>query len=124
MLITALPFSVDVRTPDKLFDGHSGLNEDSHVWLSEFKNTKSQQAAFNKGDSRVANLVVVSFDRPTAISCIRLFNYSKTVERGVHEFEVLLDDNIVFRGYAHKYSQATPFTAVLFTSNKKVVSNN
>jgi len=34
------------------------------------------------------------------VSAVRLWNYSKTPSRGVHEFEIVLDDKQIYRGFA------------------------
>ena len=46
--------------------------------------------------------MIFMFDEPVALSMVRLWNYSKTPTRGVNEFEIELDGNRVFRGFARK----------------------
>lgn len=77
------------------------------MWLAPFKNTKStgkSNVADKDGVSskREPNFVCLLFDRPVAVAALELFNYSKTPERGVHEFEVEIDSSILFRGYARQ----------------------
>lgn len=45
---------------------------------------------------------MITFEHPISISALRLFNYTKTPSRGVKEFEVLLDQKPVYRGYCRK----------------------
>lgn len=39
----------------------------------------------------------IMFDSPIILSAINFWNYAKTPERGVREFEVALDDSVIYR---------------------------
>jgi len=73
----------------------------------------------------------VIFDQPKAISAVRLWNYSKTASRGVHEFEIVVDDKPIYRGFAKKAPDSEKqwqssfqkdfSTVVLFSSDPRLV---
>lgn len=81
---------IDIRTVDKLVDGvTSGSKMSSHCWLAPFDITQGNQ-------------IYIVFDQPVVACGLRLWNYSRTVERGVREFVVFVDDKIIFHGYLPK----------------------
>ncbi|GMF13536.1 unnamed protein product [Phytophthora lilii] len=75
----------DVRTLDKLYDGVYNTYDDRHMWLAPYTPTHP-------------NKLVIFFNEPVTISKIRLWNYSKTPARGAREFEVFLDDVLIYHG--------------------------
>jgi hypothetical protein len=44
------------------------------------------------------NTIFILMDEPVTISCIKIWNYSKTPLRGVKDFEIFIDDHMVFTG--------------------------
>ena len=63
------------------------------MWLAPYLLERRDEGLF-KTDH---NELIVTFDKPRIISCIKFWNYSKSPERGVREIEILCDDVILYR---------------------------
>ena len=86
----------DIRTIDKLTDGYNVTLDDRHMWLTSLKNTKVY-AVTNREVAKIPNIITITFEDQVAISGIRLWNYSKTVERGVQELGIFCDGKLIYR---------------------------
>ena len=80
----------DPRTLDKLYDGVYNTFADNHMWLAPMVNKKHAQHS--------GNTIFIFFDSPVSLSRVTFWNYSKTPSRGVREFEIFVDDVLVFHG--------------------------
>lgn len=110
----------DIRRIENVVDGKNVTSDESHIWLTLFKNTrtttyasKDKKEQEDTSKRREPNFIIFMFEEPVAISVATLWNYSKTPARGVNEFEIEVDGNRVFRGFARR----APDEVGSFTTN-------
>uniref|UniRef100_A0A7S4UKN9 KATNIP domain-containing protein n=1 Tax=Guillardia theta TaxID=55529 RepID=A0A7S4UKN9_GUITH len=110
--IAELPDCVgDPRTAEKIIDGVNDTNDESHMWL----------APFRRGET---NNIFFMFDEPITLSLIKIWNYRKTVGRGVKEFLLSIDDTLVYKGHLRRATAAgeDSWQSILFTHDRHIVS--
>eukprot|EP01017_Pseudomicrothorax_dubius_P034485 TRINITY_DN4733_c0_g1_i4.p1 TRINITY_DN4733_c0_g1~~TRINITY_DN4733_c0_g1_i4.p1 ORF type:complete len:150 (-),score=27.21 TRINITY_DN4733_c0_g1_i4:62-511(-) len=98
------------------------------MWLAPFTAINPRNAEMKRSKTNPYNVIHVLLDKPVGISCITLWNYSKTPARGVRELEIYLDENILYKGYLRKAPTELEFrgegkpiaTSVVFTKNEEL----
>ena len=85
----------DVRTIEKLVNGINETINDKNMWLTPLVHSNTGDG-FPDNSISEKNQIIISFDRPIAIASICIWNYTKTPERGVHEFAIYFDDILIY----------------------------
>ena len=113
------PMQNDVRTLDKLFDSINNTWDDHHMWLSPLLKFPPS-----------ANTIYIAFDAPISLSVIKVWNYSKSPERGCKDIQIFLDDELLFDGILRKAPSSsggagrTPVNfaqSIIFSQSKAIV---
>lgn len=100
----------DTRVISNIGDGKNNTSNDSHIWLAPYNNTKGHTKANAKENTamkREPNYILILFEQPIALGAFKLWSYSKTPARGVNEYELEVDGQKVYRGYARMAPEQT-----------------
>lgn len=110
----------DRRHPSNLLSPPGVTNEAREIWMAPFINPKVDDPALNFNLS--LNQVFLKLANPAKIACIKLWNYSRDWKRGVREFELYLDGNMIFEGVLRPAKSAeSAQTSLIFTSGQMVL---
>lgn len=74
-------------------NGDNETFDDRNMWLAPYLLERRDEGVY-KVDH---NEIVIMFDKPRIISCIKFWNYAKSPERGVRELEIFCDDSLLYR---------------------------
>ncbi|KAM3916588.1 katanin-interacting protein isoform 1-T1 [Leptodactylus fuscus] len=116
--INILPaYGKDPRLVTNLIDGVNKTQDDMHVWLAPFTSGK-------------LHFIYLDFTSPCKVAMIRIWNYNKSrihSFRGVKDIEILLDQNVIFKGEIAKASGTLSGSAeqfgdtILFTTDDDIL---
>ncbi|MEE6498455.1 hypothetical protein FKM82_003106 [Ascaphus truei] len=116
--INILPaYGKDPRIVTNLVDGVNRTQDDMHLWLAPFTPGK-------------LHFIYLDFVSPCKVAMIRIWNYNKSrihSFRGVKDIEILLDDEIIFKGEIAKASGTLSGAAeqfgdtILFTTDDDIL---
>mmetsp|Transcript_16338 Transcript_16338/g.2693 ORF Transcript_16338/g.2693 Transcript_16338/m.2693 type:complete len:141 (+) Transcript_16338:358-780(+) len=92
------------------------------MWLAPFVNSTTFYGPLANAGAVSPNEVAIIFDSQICVSMIKFYNYSKNPERGVKEFEISMDDIILYRGVMKQADGSSDWScSVLFTGDRNLV---
>jgi len=94
--IKAIPDSIQVEIPSckgDLRKKENLITAPHNTWDDRFMFL----SPYSPKNLTKPNEILIIFDQPVCISCIQIWNYSKTPKRGVKELEVYADDKLFFK---------------------------
>lgn len=104
----------DARCLENLVSTDNDTYDDRNMWLAPYSGPNSSS------NTSTPNTIFILMDAPVTISMIKLWNYSKSPQRGVKEFEILVDDVLVFRGLLHKSPTKHELSSYLITEGTPI----
>ena len=84
-------YGQDPRTLEQLYS--DAVDDDAKTWLAPLIGPTS---ALDRG--RASNCVTAFFDEPKAIGMVSIWNYRRDPRRGVCDFEMYMDDVLIYKG--------------------------
>ncbi|GAM27479.1 hypothetical protein SAMD00019534_106550 [Acytostelium subglobosum LB1] len=80
------------RLIERLFDGVNNSYDERHSWTTQVHHLSDHSTTF------IPVSICIYFDYPVSLSMVKFWNYSRMLQRGVQEFEIHLDDYLIFKG--------------------------
>lgn len=99
----------DPRVSNNLIDGVNNTISDNHSWLSPFIDTTLHSFSIKS-----PNFVSFYFDQPEEIGAIQFWNYRKTPNRGVKDFDILIDDVLAYKGVMKAFDESEDWSCFVF----------